>query len=381
MVGSTEVIVGNAPLELAGVAGGLQTTAMQVGGTIGTAVLGAVMSSQVTNLLPTRWAAAHLPPLHPAQLAGLIGATEVGVAPPPQKGEPAQVTAAIAHVVHGVFTSGMSAGFVTAFGVAVAGALIAFLTRKGAPTGLVAAGGPALATVPTVTDAPAAADEAAADEPVAVGAPAMIDEPVAAANGLHLSGPAFDRASGATPEWFAPYLAAEPQASVLRLWDVVIVPDLLQTEAYAGAILSGYGHTPEQLRELLAARMERQQVLDRAKVIAVLDQRVFRDCIGSPAVMAEQCAHLVSLAESGTIRLHVVPEGANTGAWVGFSIASRGGAAIVSLTTGTLGVTSTTAEQIDDSADAWDRVMGSAMPLAGSVEFVRQWETTWKERI
>src|ERR1043165_2674113 len=42
MVGATDVIVGNAPVELAGVAGGLQSTAMQVGGTLGTAVLGAV---------------------------------------------------------------------------------------------------------------------------------------------------------------------------------------------------------------------------------------------------------------------------------------------------------------------------------------------------
>jgi hypothetical protein len=38
MVGATEVIVGNAPLEPAGVAGGLQQAAMQVGGSLGTAV-------------------------------------------------------------------------------------------------------------------------------------------------------------------------------------------------------------------------------------------------------------------------------------------------------------------------------------------------------
>src|SRR5215472_6290085 len=43
MVGATDVIVGNAPVELACVAGGLQSTAMQIGGTLGTAVLGAIM--------------------------------------------------------------------------------------------------------------------------------------------------------------------------------------------------------------------------------------------------------------------------------------------------------------------------------------------------
>ena len=47
MVGATEVIVGNAPMELSGVAGGLQQAAMQIGGSLGTAVLGAVMASKV----------------------------------------------------------------------------------------------------------------------------------------------------------------------------------------------------------------------------------------------------------------------------------------------------------------------------------------------
>ena len=130
MVGATEVIVGNAPIELSGVAGGLQSTAMQVGGTIGTAVLGAVMSSKVTSLLPAHWAAAHLPLLHPAQMAQVASAAEVGVAPV-QKGMPAPLAAAITDVTHGVFVSGMTASFLVAFGVAIAGALVALFTRKG----------------------------------------------------------------------------------------------------------------------------------------------------------------------------------------------------------------------------------------------------------
>ena len=130
MVGATEVIVGNAPIELAGVASGLQSTAMQVGGTIGTAVLGAVMSGKVSSVLPVKWAAAHLPPLNPAQRAGVESLTTVGVAPT-QKGIPAHVAAAIADVVHAAFISGMTASFLVACLVAVAGALVALLTRRG----------------------------------------------------------------------------------------------------------------------------------------------------------------------------------------------------------------------------------------------------------
>ncbi|HSZ42882.1 MAG TPA: MFS transporter [Trebonia sp.] len=130
MVGGTEVIVGNAPVELAGVAGGLQSTAMQVGGTIGTAVLGGVMSAQVNSQLLGKWTAAHLPPLSPTQLAGVQSAAEVGVAPV-QKGVPAHIAAGITDVVHTVFLNGMTASFLVAFGVAIFGALLALVTRRG----------------------------------------------------------------------------------------------------------------------------------------------------------------------------------------------------------------------------------------------------------
>jgi predicted MFS family arabinose efflux permease len=130
IVGGTEVIVGNAPLELAGVAAGLQSTSMQVGGTIGTAVLGAVMSSKVSGLLPARWAAAHLPALSPAQLAGVKSLTTVGVAPT-RNGVPPHIAATIADVTHTTFISGMTASFLVASVVAVGGALVALLVRKG----------------------------------------------------------------------------------------------------------------------------------------------------------------------------------------------------------------------------------------------------------
>src|SRR5437660_4182914 len=67
MVGATNVIVGNAPAQLAGVAGGLQSTAMQLGGAFGTAVLGAIMSAKIDGLLPPSGHHAHLPPRTAAQ--------------------------------------------------------------------------------------------------------------------------------------------------------------------------------------------------------------------------------------------------------------------------------------------------------------------------
>jgi EmrB/QacA subfamily drug resistance transporter len=130
MVGATEVIVGNAPMELSGVAGGLQQAAMQIGGSLGTAVLGAVMASKVDNDLAGNWADAGLPKLTPTQLGQASEAVQVGVAPV-AKGTPEPIAAKIADVAHDTFISGMSLASLVAAGVAVVAVLVALLTKRG----------------------------------------------------------------------------------------------------------------------------------------------------------------------------------------------------------------------------------------------------------
>jgi EmrB/QacA subfamily drug resistance transporter len=130
MVGATDVIVGNAPVRLAGVASGLQSTAMQLGGTLGTAVLGAIMSAKISSLLPASWHAAHLPALSPAQLAQVKSAVSVGAAPVTRNTSP-QLATAITHISHVTFTAGMHNAFLVAAAVALAGAIIALITKRG----------------------------------------------------------------------------------------------------------------------------------------------------------------------------------------------------------------------------------------------------------
>ena len=130
MVGATDVIVGNAPVELAGVAGGLQSTAMQVGGTLGTAVLGAVMAARIGSVLPVSWHAAGLPALSAGQLAQVKSAVSVGAAPVTAS-TPRQVAGVITDISHATFASGMHTAFLVAAAVALAGAVIGLLTRRG----------------------------------------------------------------------------------------------------------------------------------------------------------------------------------------------------------------------------------------------------------
>ncbi|MBF6048194.1 DHA2 family efflux MFS transporter permease subunit [Streptomyces sp. NRRL B-1677] len=130
MVGATEVIVGNAPLEHAGVAGGLQQAAMQVGGSLGTAVLGAVMAARVDDTLPGKWAEAGLPAGTPQQAAGAADAVAVGVAPVPP-GAPPELAGKITDIAHDTFVSGMSLSFTVAGVVAACAALVALFTKRG----------------------------------------------------------------------------------------------------------------------------------------------------------------------------------------------------------------------------------------------------------
>jgi hypothetical protein len=128
MVGGADVIVGNAPVELAGVAGGMTTTALQVGGVLGTSVLGAVMSAKVAHLLPLRWAEAHLPALVGQKLVEAKSVVSVGVAPV-APGTPHQVAAVITGIAHSAFMSGLDAAFVIASIIALASAAVALLIK------------------------------------------------------------------------------------------------------------------------------------------------------------------------------------------------------------------------------------------------------------
>ncbi|WP_434093110.1 MFS transporter [Streptomyces lasiicapitis] len=132
MVGATEVIVGNAPLELSGVAGGLQQAGMQVGGSLGTAVLGAVMSHTVDSDLKGNWQDAGLPGTPPP---GLDKAAATGSVPEQMAKAPGVdqgVLAKITDVVHDTFMSGMGVAFTVAGVVGVIAAVVATLTKRGA---------------------------------------------------------------------------------------------------------------------------------------------------------------------------------------------------------------------------------------------------------
>ena len=143
------------------------------------------------------------------------------------------------------------------------------------------------------------------------------------------------------------------------------------------AVLSVEPYTAEQLDQLVAARLERQSVIGRTYLTAVIDQHVIHRLIGSAAVMAEQCAYLANMAEHSDIAVHVIPEGTNVGLWGAFDIASRDGTATVRLSA-LEDVTSTADHLIIKAIQAYERMLGAALPRIESYERIRTAEERWK---
>jgi len=86
------------------------------------------------------------------------------------------------------------------------------------------------------------------------------------------------------PSWFRPFADIEATATQLRSWEPMVVPGLLQTEAYARALLGAQPNTTEdELEERVTARMARQAILERAEppvVWVLMDEAVLHRPVG-----------------------------------------------------------------------------------------------------
>ncbi|MGI5352524.1 helix-turn-helix domain-containing protein [Streptomyces sp. CA-250714] len=95
------------------------------------------------------------------------------------------------------------------------------------------------------------------------------------------------------PDWSRRFMELAAKAVAIREYAAHAVPGLLQTEAYARAMLS-VGRTltgPEMLEERVALRMARQtrlQAADAPTLCAVLDEAVLARPVGGDRTMREQ---------------------------------------------------------------------------------------------
>lgn len=117
-------------------------------------------------------------------------------------------------------------------------------------------------------------------------------------------------------EGFPQFVDHEAQAAEIRLYEVGVIPGLLQTPDYAATLARGAvkrgAITSDQADERIALVAERQATLARTPppmVFVVLDESCIRVPIGEPAVMGAQLARLVEFAELPNTVLQIAPFG------------------------------------------------------------------------
>ncbi|MER5813180.1 helix-turn-helix transcriptional regulator [Streptomyces sp. NPDC002033] len=110
------------------------------------------------------------------------------------------------------------------------------------------------------------------------------------------------------PVWFQEYAEMEARAEYISTYQCQLVYGLLQTAAYARAVLDV--DYPKTADTMLAARMDRQRILARGTppvLWVVLDEAVLHREIGGPTVMREQLASLLELRNRLWVNLQVLP--------------------------------------------------------------------------
>ncbi|RZU23629.1 helix-turn-helix transcriptional regulator [Streptomyces sp. BK239] len=131
------------------------------------------------------------------------------------------------------------------------------------------------------------------------------------------------------PEWFSLYVSLEGAARLIRSYEPHFAPGLLQTEAYARAVLESGTvgrRSPEAIERHVSLRMARQRLLegpDAPHLWAVMDETVLRRPVGAdPAVMRGQLDKLLEFAERDRITLQVAEfaDGPHPGTSAPFSL-------------------------------------------------------------
>ena len=109
------------------------------------------------------------------------------------------------------------------------------------------------------------------------------------------------------------YVALENEASAMGLYCPELVPGLLQTEAYARAVIRAVrpGYDDESVERRVTARLTRQKVLlDRSSppdLILVLNEAVLRRLVGNAQVMAAQLEARRAAGQQRQVSLQVLP--------------------------------------------------------------------------
>jgi transcriptional regulator with XRE-family HTH domain len=113
-----------------------------------------------------------------------------------------------------------------------------------------------------------------------------------------------------SPE-FIYHLAYEAAASVIRSFQPLLVPGLLQTEEYAREVINEItGPDKRTVERLVDLRMQRQEILDRSDAPSlhfIMDEAVIRRAVGGPDAMRRQLRRISEIADRPNVTIRILP--------------------------------------------------------------------------
>jgi transcriptional regulator with XRE-family HTH domain len=114
------------------------------------------------------------------------------------------------------------------------------------------------------------------------------------------------------PPYYADFIGLETDASYIKTWEATIVPGLLQTQAYARAVMLANPAmvSPDKLENFIRIRAERQARLEEGtdlRLDAVIWEPALLTTVGGRAVRRGQLERLVELTGRPNISVQILP--------------------------------------------------------------------------
>ena len=187
------------------------------------------------------------------------------------------------------------------------------------------------------------------------------------------------RARSGPPGWFAKWADIEARASLIRWFEPLLVPGLLQVESYARAVLA-WKPDSASAEANLKTRQARQTVLGLAELRVVILGSVLNREVGDASVMCEQIEHLLTVGSRPSVMIQIVPDVPGVAGALGgaFAIATEGTADVAAYTDSIVkGGVYTDPDLIARAVRVFDGLRADALPWTQTQDLLEKAGERW----
>ncbi|MFI1483412.1 helix-turn-helix transcriptional regulator [Streptomyces sp. NPDC020747] len=178
------------------------------------------------------------------------------------------------------------------------------------------------------------------------------------------------------PAWFQQVAELEARAAEMCTFHTHLVHGLLQTEAYARAVLGTLDQT--ELDDRTSVRLARQRIFEKSEppvLWAVVSEAALYQKIGGPEAMGGQLAHLLNFERNPRINIQVLPftAGAHAGLQGSFDLFRFASDPDIVYTEGYgTGHPTANPDTVKDCSLRYDHLQAAALSLRDSAELIRR---------